>query len=71
MKSHALIELGPIRGLAEYIALAPPKVGWVLRLEIGEHAIEGWGLTQDEAKFMFLETCKQWLKNTSRRIAIR
>ncbi len=70
MKSHERIDAGPIRGLAEYVPTRP-QPGWMLRLEIGEHAIEGWGLTQDEAKFMLLETCKQWLKDTNQRPVIR
>ena len=68
LRSHEPIAIGPIRGLAEYV---PSLMGWTLHLEIGEHAIEGWGATQEEAKFMFLETCKQWLKDTNQHLAIR
>ena len=72
MKSHEPIAIGPIRGLAEYVpGHAGTKAIWLLRLTVGEHAIEGWGATQDEAKFMFLETGKQWLKDTNQHLAIR
>lgn len=71
LKSAEPIRIGPINGLAQYVALARPAVGWMLRLEIDDHAIEGWGLTQDEARYMFEETCKQWLRDTSAPVAIR
>lgn len=70
LKAAEPIHIGPISGLAQYIPLAAPRAGWMLRLEIDDHAIEGWGTTQDEARFMFEETCKQWLKNTSRHFQI-
>jgi len=72
LKAAELVQVGPIRGLAQYVAIAHPGVGWMLRLEVDDdHVIEGWGVTQEEARFMFLETCKQWLKNTNVDVAIR
>lgn len=71
LKSAEPIRIGPVVGLAQYVPIAAPRCGWMLRLEIGDVAIEGWGVTQDEARFMFEETCKQWLKNTNTRPVIR
>lgn len=72
LKAAEPIHIGPINGLAHYIPTRPPSApGWMLRLEIDDHAIEGWGVTQDEARFMFEETCRQWLKNTNAAVAIR
>jgi hypothetical protein len=67
LKAAEPISIGPISGLAQYVAIAAPGFGWMLRLEAGDVAIEGWGVTQDEAHFMFEETCKQWLKDTNTR----
>ena len=71
LQSAEPIRIGPISGLAQYVAIAPPRVGWMLRLEIDDHVIEGWGLTQEEARFMLEETCKQWLKDTNKYLALR
>jgi hypothetical protein len=71
LKAAEPIRIGPINGLAQYVALAKPRAGWMLRLEIDDHAIEGWGLTQEEARYMFEETCKQWLRDTNLRPEIR
>lgn len=74
MKARELIAVGPVNGWAEYIPMTAKgsklTIGWMLRLEIDDHAIEGWGNTQDEARFMLEETARQWLKNTNLRPVI-
>lgn len=74
MKARELIAIGPVNGWAEYTPMTRKgsklTVGWMLRLEIDDHAIEGWGATQDEAKFMLEETARQWLKDTNQRPVI-
>lgn len=70
------IHVGALRGAAEYL---PTRVkgsrvisGWTLRLEVPgtDLRIEGFGSTQDEARTLFLETAKQWLKDTNARPVI-
>ncbi len=74
MKHHKQterIELGELHGVAEYY---PTRArgdrlvfGWTLRMNVPgtDYRIEGFGTTQEEAHHMFLETAKQWLKDTN------
>lgn len=70
LKDAEPIHVGQVKGLAKY-ARVRESGGWLLRLEIGDVAIEGWGSTQEEAKFMLEETITQWLQNTSARPVIK
>lgn len=75
LKQTERVELAHVAGVAEYIPSHAPGskllTGWMLRLEIGDFAIEGWGPTQDEAHHMFKEVLGQWLKDTNRRPVIK
>ena len=76
MKATEHIAIGSLRGTAEYI---PTRVkgsrvitGWTLRLDVPgtDYRIEGNGTTQEEARAYFLETAKQWLRDTNRKPVI-
>jgi hypothetical protein len=70
------IQLGALRGVAEYL---PTRVkgsrvitGWTLRLDVPgtDYRIEGFAATQEGAREMFIETVKEWLKDTNRKPVI-
>lgn len=67
------MQVGALSGVAEYL---PTRVkgsrvisGWSLRLNVPgtDYRIEGNGTTQEEALHFFLETAKQWLRDTNTR----
>ena len=70
-KNTERFHVGKLSGVAVY---TPTRVtgsrintGWTLRYDVPgtDYRIEGNGSTQDEARYFFTETARQWLKDTN------